>query len=353
MLPWSLLVHSMLSCWTYSNPEIYNYETLTVFDNYNQTSTDVNWSTNYEVNDGEQLTIYPPDIDYWKSDEYQTFSVKSYVESRMLHPNSFPHLAFIFLWMVWYVLTRILEFDLLLEYCLSAFEKAEVDFADAAEDMNKAIQQGLEEQERWMKQGIDPITKLPIEANPDDVANKPSVGANELSVDNGVEMTSTTEVSLDGEEPVVEEVDADTKGGAPPSTIDDRGVSKERRTKSPGHRNPLSSNRRQSGKSSQFGGGGAPPIAVVDEAHSDTGTSFDSATGSPRAGRNSLNGAPRPSNVSRTGSVSRILSVGEEPNREMVNSGLELHYVKHDTSTQECLDMTEVTLSLYPRFIYI
>jgi hypothetical protein len=70
------------------------------------------------------------------------------------------------------------------------------------------------------------------------------------------------------------------------------------------------------------------------------GTSFDS-TGSGRSG------SSRPSNVSRKGSVTRLMSVGTEPNQEMVTAGLQLHYVKHDTSTQECLDMNEVTKHIY------
>jgi hypothetical protein len=281
--------------------------------------------------------MFPADYDFWTAGTYENFSLGQ-VEHRLLHPNAVPHLAFIAFWLVWYLLTRILEFDLLLEYILKCFEKPETTFAEATEEIEAAIQHEHEEEERRKTLGIDTPAALPAKSL-------------DKSGDHGIEMQA---VSLDAPDDTDDGKKAEENsgggGGAPGTTNDDRDESNPRKSTSNLFRRKEQQDQKMNKLTQRVESNplvdvnGGSPSTSEDDSH--PGAVFEPPGGEAEGNNKRASLSRQSSLLGNKGMGSKKTSVrtivGSEPSKELVNTGKELHYVKFDSSTQESLDMDEM-----------
>jgi hypothetical protein len=141
MLPWAVLMHVVFASWTFSNPELFDFEGFTVEQgNSSQFVWGQTWAEDpdYEkpyhgsrtANRNENLANTH---DFWPPPEVVTFAnggLEDTLNRALLHRNSYPHTFLLCVWIAWYVLFRLLDLDDILVCFLKMLNKDEKNLAD-------------------------------------------------------------------------------------------------------------------------------------------------------------------------------------------------------------------------------
>jgi hypothetical protein len=136
MLPIGVLLHVFLATWSFSAPELFDYENLTVEyvnnTHFNPKTSAVYTNTSYQgqILRSEGANTY----DFWEPDNGGA-TVMHMLERAGTHPNTPPHVFLIVVWVFWFILIRIFGFQNMVIFCARKCGKGDADFAEANESI--------------------------------------------------------------------------------------------------------------------------------------------------------------------------------------------------------------------------
>ncbi len=130
MLPWAILVHAAIALWVFSVPELFDYQDEVVEGGLNVTAqTKADRQRNRTVVEGWIPYEGESTVDYWGPEPAEEFRALDKLYRVAEHENSLPHICFLLIFLLWFVLIRIIGVDDIL-YCLSGVCVKQADFSD-------------------------------------------------------------------------------------------------------------------------------------------------------------------------------------------------------------------------------